>query len=135
MQKQDYLKIPAHDECRKLINRLEDDIISAASQNIKLLSYIEMGYYLNSNLKLNVMIQTLLLQMKLVVHAEKIYLLNEKGENKEYDLYSLNRSGAVKRTRVKQKWLNSVSTLFPIDHANVKTNSELATVLPVRVSN
>jgi len=86
-------ELPNHEPCRGIIDELRRSHMAAITQNLKLLSYFELGKSLHSSTKLSSVFEDVLIQIRLITKARRAYIVLHQA-NKDQDLIAFTTSNA-----------------------------------------
>ena len=94
-------QLPSHEPCRGIIDELRRSHMAAITQNLKLLSYFELGKSLHSSTKLSSVFEDVIIQIRLITKALKGYIvLHQANKEQELICFTTNRANRVREFRL-----------------------------------
>jgi hypothetical protein len=93
--------LPNHEPCRSLVDELRRSNLAAITQNLKLLSYFELGKSLYSSTKLSEVFEDVIIQIRLITKVRKAFIvLHQANKNHEQLVFTTNRQNRVREFRL-----------------------------------
>lgn len=93
--------LPNHEPCRSLVDELRRSNLAAITQNLKLLSYFELGKSLHSSTKLSEVFEDVIIQIRLITKVRKAFIvLHQANKNHEQLVFTTNRQNRVREFRL-----------------------------------
>lgn len=97
-------QLPNHEPCRGIIDELRRSHMAAITQNLKLLSYFELGKSLHSSTKLSSVFEDVIIQIRLITKAQKGFIvLHQANKEQEQIVFTTNRANRVREFRLSKE--------------------------------
>lgn len=94
-------RLPDHEPCRMLVDELRRLHMAAITQNLKLLSYFELGKSLHSSTKLSEVFEDVIIQIRLITKAQRGFIvLHQANKDHEQLVFTTNRQNRVREYRL-----------------------------------
>lgn len=94
-------QLPNHEPCRGIIDELRRSHMAAITQNLKLLSYFELGKSLHSSTKLSHVFEDVIIQIRLITKAQKGFIvLHQANKEQEQIVFTTNRANRVREFKL-----------------------------------
>lgn len=112
-------QLPDHEPCRSLVDELRRSHLAAITQNLKLLSYFELGKTLHSSTKLSEMFEDVIIQVRMITKVQRCFIvLHQANKNHEQLLFSTSKDNHVREhrfsTRRAPRFLPLTEGLHPV---------------------
>jgi len=97
-------QLPNHEPCRGIIDELRRSHMAAITQNLKLLSYFELGKSLHSSTKLSSVFEDVIIQIRLITKAQKGFIvLHQANKEQELIIFTTNKGNRVREFRMSKE--------------------------------
>jgi len=94
-------KLPDHEPCRSIIDELRRSHMAAITQNLKLLSYFELGKSLHSSAKLSDVFEDVITQIRLITKARRGFIvLHQANKQHEQLVFTTNRQNRIREYKL-----------------------------------
>jgi len=111
--------LPDHEPCRSMIEELRRSHLASITQNLKLLSYFELGKSLHSSAKISDVFGDVITQIRIITKADRGYIvLHQVNKNQEQILFTTNRKNRIREYRFSAEralhFLTLTEGLYPV---------------------
>ena len=112
-------ELPNHEPCRSLVDDLRRSNLAAITQNLKLLSYFELGKSLHSSNILSEVFEEVISQIKIISKTRRAYIVLHQAHKAENSiLFSINQANRIREFKISSKkiapFLNLTAGQHPI---------------------